>query len=260
MVGCLVKDCDSNQVVILAAGIGSRLRPLTLVKPKPLIHVGGEAIIDRQINSFLTNGIKRITVIVGYRAINIIRYLSKKFPYPDCQINYIYNPIFAKTNTVYSLWLASFSFSSRTTFVANGDLILTPESISKMLSCGNSCLGLSQHKCGLEEVKVEVKNDLVVKIGKALDPLKVQGEYVGLAKFNKVFGQAYHGALDRTIKMGKINLYYDDVIQSLLSQYDIKTVNLTQDGIMEIDSFEDLENANKAFSSKAAIDSRVGIE
>jgi choline kinase len=256
----MVKDCSSDQVVILAAGIGSRLRPLTLVKPKPLIHVGGEAIIDRQINSFLSNGLKRITVIVGYRAINIIRYLSNKFPYPDCEINYIYNPIFAKTNTVYSLWLASFYFSSGTTFVANGDLILTHESISKMISCENSCLGLSQHKCGLEEVKVEVKNDLVVNIGKALDPLKVHGEYVGVAKFDKGFGQAYHGALDRTIKMGKINLYYDDVIQSLLSQYNIKTVNLTQDGIMEIDSFEDLEKANKAFSLKGPIDSRVEME
>jgi choline kinase len=257
---CLVRDCSSDQAIILAAGTGSRLRPLTLTKPKPLIHVGGEAIIDRQINSFLSNGIKRITVIVGYRAISIIRYLSKKFPYPDCEINYIYNPIFAKTNTVYSLWLASFSFSSGTTFVANGDLILTPESISKMISCKNSCLGFSQHKCGMEEVKVEVKDDLVVNIGKALDPLKVQGEYVGVAKFDKEFGQAYHGALDRTIKMGKINLYYDDVIQSLLSKYDVKTVNLTQDGIMEIDSLDDLEKANKAFNSKAPIDSRVEIE
>jgi CTP:phosphocholine cytidylyltransferase-like protein len=64
----------------------------------------------------------------------------------------------------------------------------------------------------------------------------------------------------RLIKMGKINLYYDDVIQSLLSKYDIKTVNLTQDGIMEIDSLDDLEKANKAFNSKAPIDSRVEIE
>jgi CTP:phosphocholine cytidylyltransferase-like protein len=55
-------------------------------------------------------------------------------------------------------------------------------------------------------------------------------------------------------------LYYDDVIQSLLSKYDIKTVDLTQDGIMEIDSLEDLENAEKAFSLKVQIDSRVEIE
>lgn len=255
----MVKDCNNNQVIILAAGIGSRLRPLTLVKPKPLINVGGEAIIDRQINSFLRNDIYRITVVVGYRAINIIKYLSKKFPYPDCEINYIYNPFFAKTNTVYSLWLASFSFSKYTTFVANGDLILTPESISKLLSCKNSCLGLSEHPCGKEEVKVEVRNNLVTNIGKSLDPLTVQGEYVGVAKFDKGVGQAYHEALDRTIKMGKVNLYYDDVIQSLLSEYDIETVNLTQSRIIEIDSLDDLENANKVFSVKAPIDSKVGV-
>ena len=254
----MLKACNINQVVILAAGIGSRLRPLTLVKPKPLIAVGGEAIIDRQIKSFLSNGINRITVIVGYRAINIIKYLSKKFPYPDCEINYIYNPFFAKTNTVYSLWLASSSFSSYTTFVANGDLILTPESISRLISCRNSCLGLSEHPCGKEEVKVEVRNNLVINIGKSLDPLTVQGEYIGVAKFNKGLGQAYHEALDRAIKMGKVNLYYDDVILSLLPNYDIETVNLTQSGIMEIDSLDDLEDANKVFSVKAPNDNKVG--
>lgn len=254
----MVKDCNNNQVIILAAGVGSRLRPLTLVKPKPLIDVGGEAIIDRQINSFLSNGINRITVIVGYKAINIIKYLSKKFPYPDCEINYIYNPFFAKTNTVYSLWLASSSFSNYTTFVANGDLILTHDSISKLLSCKNSCLGLSEHPCGTEEVKVEVRNNLVTNIGKSLDPLTVQGEYVGVAKFDKGFGNAYHDALDRTIKMGKVNLYYDDVLLYLLADYAIETVNLTQSGIMEIDSHDDLENAKKVFSVKATIDSKVG--
>ena len=254
----MVKDCSNNQVIILAAGIGSRLRPLTLVKPKPLIDVGGEAIIDRQINSFLSNGIKRITVIVGYKAINIIKYLSKKFPYPDCEINYIYNPFFAKTNTVYSLWLASSLLSNCTTFIVNGDLMLTSESISKMLSCANSCLGLSEHQCGKEEVKLQLKNNLVVNIGKGLDPINVNGEYVGVAKFDQKIGHAYRKALDKVVKSGKINLYYDDVIQSLLSQYEIQTVNLTKCQIMEIDSPQDLDNANKVFSVKAPYDSKVG--
>jgi len=245
----LVKDCN-NQVIILAAGVGSRLRPLTQDKPKPLIGVGGEPIIERQINSFLSNGIRRFTVVVGYKALNIIKYLSKRFPYPECEIQYVYNRFFDKTNTIYSLWLTSSSFSNYTTFVANGDLILTPKSISQLLSCKSSCLGLSEHPCGKEEVKLQIRNNLVINIGKALDPLNVQGEYVGVAKFYKRFGAAYHQALDKTIKTGKVTLYYDDVIQSLLSEYSIETVNLTKSGIMEIDSLEDLEAANKAFNSK----------
>lgn len=236
---------SNSQVVILAAGVGSRLRPLTLKKPKPLIHVGGQAIIDRQINSFLGCGVKRFTVVIGYRAIDVIKHLSKNFPYPSCSIDYLYNPYFAKTNTVYSLWLASSKLEEYTTVVANGDLILTSKSIGKLMSCPDSCLAVGKHPCGKEEVKVELNGDLIINIGKGLDPRKVQGEYLGLAKFKKEFGQVYRKALDEAITMGKINLYYDDVIQTLLPQQKVRSVDLTDDKLIEIDSLEDYQNAEK---------------
>jgi choline kinase len=241
---------NKTAAIILAAGIGSRLRPLTSFKPKPLIVVGGQAIIDRQIASLLSNGIMQITIVVGYRASRIMKHLSKKFPYPKCEIDYVFNPLYAKTNTVYSLWLASPILSDVSTLVINGDLMLTDESIAKMLSCQESCLGLSKHTCGKEEVKVRLQDEKIVSIGKGLDPLEVDGEYVGVAKFSQEVGQDYREALDVAIEKGKIGIYYDDVLQSLLCKHSIKTVNLTDCNVMEIDSLQDFENANAVFSIK----------
>jgi choline kinase len=179
-----------------------------------------------------------------------MKHLSKKFPYPKCEINYVFNPLYAKTNTVYSLWLASSILSEGSTLVINGDLILTTESISRMLSCEESCLGLSKHTCGKEEVKVRLQNEKIVSIGKELNPLEVDGEYVGVAKFSQKFGQDYREALDVAVGEGKIGIYYDDVLQSLLSKHSIKTVNLTDCNVIEIDSLQDFENANAVFSVK----------
>jgi len=241
---------NKTTAIILAAGIGSRLRPLTSFKPKPLIVVGGQAIVDRQIGSLLSNGIMRVTIVAGYRASSIMRHLSMKFPYPDCEIDYIFNPLYAKTNTVYSLWLASSILSDVSTLVINGDLMLTSESIARILSCDGTCLGVSKHKCGKEEVKLRLQDQKVVSIGKGLDPLEDDCEYVGVAKFTKEVGQDYREALDFAVENGKISIYYDDVIQSLLSKHSIKAVNLTDCNVMEIDSLQDFENANAVFGVK----------
>jgi choline kinase len=244
---------NKSVAIVLAAGIGSRLRPLTSFKPKPLVVVGGQTIIDRQIASLLINGIMKITVVVGYRASIIMKHLSKKFPYPKCEINYVFNPLYAKTNTVYSLWLTSSILSDDSTLVINGDLILTSESIARMLSCEESCLGLSKHICGKEEVKVRLQDEKIVSIGKGLDPFEVDGEYVGVAKFSQEVGRDYREALDVAVRNGNIGIYYDDVLQSLLSKHSIKTVNLTDYNVMEIDSLQDFENANAVFSVKDSI-------
>lgn len=237
----------SCHAVILAAGVGSRLRPLTLTRPKSLLAVARQAIIDHEILAFERNKIRRICVVVGYKALMIMKHLSKRFPYPRCEISFIYNPKYEKTNTVYSLWLASSVFSEGTTFVINGDLLLTPESISKMVRCRNSCLGLHRHQCGHEEVKLRLKNEKVIDIGKGLDSMEVDGEYVGVAKFDKEVGQALHCALDDAVEKRRIHLYYDDVIQGLLRDFLIEAVDLTRSRVMEIDTAQELEEARRTF-------------
>jgi len=234
-------------VIVLVAGTGSRLRPLTLKKPKALLKVGERSIIDYEISSFMKCGIRRFYIVVGYRAQMIMKHLSRHFHYPQVEISYIYNSKYRETNTAYSLWLASSYFLEGTTFVVNGDLLLNLEAISRMISCPTSCLGYSKHSCGHEEVKLRLIGDRVVEIGKSLNPQEVDGEYVGIAKLDREVGMHFRYALDEAIKNGKTNLYYDDIIQKLTARFYIRAVDLTDLPVMEIDTVEELEEARKIY-------------
>jgi len=239
------------KVIILAAGIGSRLRPLTLKEPKPLLKVGKRPIINHQISSFMRYGIRKFYVVVGYKSTMIMKHLSY-FYRSQAEFLYIYNPRFNETNTAYSLWLASSIFLDSTTFVVNGDLILTPEAVSRIIDCTTSCLGYSKHSLGYEEVKVRLKNGRIVDIGKDLNPKKADAEYVGIAKFDRKVGKHFRYALNEAIKKGEVNLYYDDIIQRIVANFYIKGVDLTDLPVMEIDTIEELERARRIYEEARA--------
>jgi len=243
-------EYTKNCVIILAAGIGSRLYPLTLKKPKPLLNVGMYTILDRIIYSFAQNGIRKIYVVVGYKASMIMDHLSKHFPYPKFEIFYVYNHKYNKTNTVYSLWLASSKFSKGTTFIVNGDLLINSETVSRMKKCPTSCLAISKHPCGSEEVKIRLLGNRVISIGKNLNPEDADGEYVGIAKINEEFGRHFSRSLFKVIRNGDLNLYYDDIIDKLLSNFYVKIVDVTDLPVMEIDTFKELEVAVRIYGNK----------
>ena len=89
------------KAVILAAGIGSRLRPLTDNVPKCMVEVNGIKIIEKQIKSLLNNGIKEIAVVTGYQHEILNKYLNENFPF----IEIIDNKEYLKTNNMYSMFL-----------------------------------------------------------------------------------------------------------------------------------------------------------
>jgi choline kinase len=90
--------------VILAAGIASRLRPLTDSMPKCLLSIGGETILGRTLNNLSASGIEDVVIVTGYLSTQIRRFVTKKFP--ELHVMFIQNDVYATTNNMYSLWLA----------------------------------------------------------------------------------------------------------------------------------------------------------
>ena len=90
--------------VLLAAGLGDRLEPLTWDRPKCLVDVDGMPILERLVLALDEHGIERLVVVTGYKAEMISDYLGRSFG--DIAVEYVVNPDFATTNTMYSLWLA----------------------------------------------------------------------------------------------------------------------------------------------------------
>ena len=90
--------------LLLAAGLGSRLEPLTDTMPKCLVEVTGVPILERLVRALDAHGIERLVIFTGYRAEMIRDYLGESFA--GIAVEYIESPLFATTNTLYSLWLA----------------------------------------------------------------------------------------------------------------------------------------------------------
>ena len=97
------KDARIKTAVILAAGIGSRLLPLTRDTPKCLCVVGGETILSRLVNNLRLQGITRLVVVTGHQSHKIHEFFNQASF--ELRVDYVFNPVFQTTNNIYSLWL-----------------------------------------------------------------------------------------------------------------------------------------------------------
>ena len=91
------------KTVILAAGIASRLRPLTDTTPKCLLKIGEKCILEMTIENLIEINNHEIIIVTGYRENMIREFVSRRFP--ALKVTYIYNNLYTSTNNIYSLWL-----------------------------------------------------------------------------------------------------------------------------------------------------------
>lgn len=239
------------KAIILAAGIGSRIRPLTDNSPKCLLKVGSKTILERMIDNLLAVNISEFIMVTGYMADTIQSYIKEK--YPQLNITYIHNPRYLETNTGYSVLLARDLVLDSDFVKLDGDVVFEQTIIEKLLHSDNpNCLSIDQNiHLAKEEVKVKMDNQFrVLEVGKKLDPTKVQGESIGIEKLSKEAGKVFFEILEEQI-IQKQNLqdYYDDSYTTLVERgipfYSVDISNLKW---VEIDTLDDYNNANKIFS------------
>ena len=146
------------KAVILAAGLGSRLRPITDEVPKCMVPVNGIRIIDKQISNLVKNGIKDIYVVDGYKAEVLASHLKEKYPF----ITIVSNPRYDVTNNMYSLYLTAQYVKGEEFLLMNSDVyydsnviedILVGENISK-IACDTSMFLEESMKITLQDYKI----------------------------------------------------------------------------------------------------------
>ncbi len=232
------------KAVILAAGCSRRLRPILKYNPKCLLEIGSELIIDRQIDSLVQNGIKKITIVVGYKAERIMRHLTKNFS--NLHFQFIYNPFYYKTNTIYSLHLAQKEMDEDFLYF-NGDVLFDKKIVKELvLSPYKDVLAINKSRVAEEEVKVVLDKDLVLDIGKKLDPAICAGEFIGIAKFSKRFNRFFKKELKKEVEKGNVNDFFEKALQNLvLRKHKLYVKDITKYPVIEIDFPKDLEKAKK---------------
>jgi len=170
------------KAVILAAGIASRLRPLTDNTPKCLLMAGNKSILERTVDNLLANKINDIIIVTGYLEQMIKEFVSDK--YPSLNITYLFNELYSSTNNIYSLWLTRDNILGNEMLLLDSDIVFDKEIIATLLTSGyDNCLALKRHSVEHEEIKVKAdENGRVTEIGKEVALTDAIGESVGIEK------------------------------------------------------------------------------
>ena len=141
------------KAVILAAGIASRLRPLTNDRPKCLLEIGGKCLLQRSFDGLIQNGITEFVVVTGYLHEQIEAFLNNR--YQEVSITYIYNEQYASTNNIYSLWLARPEVEGKEMLLLDSDILFDPQIVARLLASEHQdILALNNHPLGEEEMKI----------------------------------------------------------------------------------------------------------
>ena len=169
--------------IILCAGRGGRLRPLTDDRPKCLLSPGGRPILGRCLDSLRDAGIRQAVLVTGYRA-DMIEAFVRERGYSE--VRFVSNPDFATTNTAGSLHLALRTVDDDV-LVINGDVLFDPAVLADLLAApkSNSVVVDREIPLGPENVKVMAEDGRVTRIGKDLDPDLCLGEAIGLNKIGR---------------------------------------------------------------------------
>jgi Predicted sugar nucleotidyltransferases len=233
------------KAVILAAGIASRLRPLTDNSPKCLLEVGSKNLLQRTMDALLENQINEIVIVTGYRHEMIEDFISSH--YPDLPVRFIYNERFETTNNIYSLWLTKESVLNEDILLLDSDILFDPRILTILLNASYpSCLALNRHELGEEEIKVVVDaENRIEEISKTCSIKEAIGESIGIEKMGNDFVRALFAELKTMIEEKKQdNIFYEAAFENIIRQgADIYAVDTTSCFSMELDTVEDFETA-----------------
>ncbi|MDR0661154.1 MAG: phosphocholine cytidylyltransferase family protein [Prevotellaceae bacterium] len=235
------------KAIILAAGIASRLRPLTDHIPKCLLKVGEKSLLERTFDALIQNGVSDFAVVTGYKQRQIVDFLTSN--YSEQTIKLIYNDKYETTNNVYSLWLACPYVQKEEVLLLDSDIIFDPQIVGALLqSPKQNALALNKHELGDEEIKVIADSDgKVLEISKTCSPTEAIGESIGIEKIAPGYFEALTNELERMIVEEKQdNVFYEKAFERLIAQdHFFYAIDTTAFFSAELDTAKDFEHAQK---------------
>ena len=244
------------QAIILAAGMGRRLGELTKENTKCMVPVNGVRLIDRLLTQLSQLQLNRVIIVVGYQGQKLIDYIGHRY---DGRLNIVYaeNPIYDKTNNIYSLSMVKDQLQEDDTLLIESDLIFSDRLFSMILENPYPNLALvAKYESWMDGTMVRLDEDqyIVNFISKeAFDYADVDSYFktVNIYKFSREFlQQQYVPFLDAYTKAVGNNEYYENVLRtiSLLNSHNMKALPIGNERWYEIDDKQDLDIAEALFA------------
>ncbi|MBO4805968.1 MAG: aminotransferase class I/II-fold pyridoxal phosphate-dependent enzyme [Paludibacteraceae bacterium] len=244
------------QAIILAAGMGKRLGEFTKHNTKCMVSVNGVPMIDRLLRQLCGLDLRRVVIVIGYEGKNLVDYIGNRFE-GRLNIEYIENPIYYRTNNIYSLALAKEKLQEDDTLLIESDLLLDDRMFPLILNNPYPNIALvAKYETWMDGtmVKIDEDNNIVNFIPKkAFKYSDVKSYYktVNVYKFSRDFSihkyvpflQAYSEALGN-------NEYYEQVLRVIcfLDKSDLKALPISDEKWYESDDKADLNIAEALFA------------
>lgn len=245
------------QAIILAAGMGRRLGEYTKDNTKCMLPVNGERLIDRTLKILCHQGIKKVVIVIGYKGENLKSYIGDRYS-SQLDIEYINNPIYDKTNNIYSLSLAEEKMVEDDTILFESDLIYEEDIVRQLIDNPWPNLALVakwEYWMDGTVVKIDNENNILDFVSKDMFNFQNVDDYyktINIYKFSKEFAkEKYLPFLHAYCKAWGNNEYYEQVLKVLtfLNRTDLKALPIRDEKWYEIDDVQDLDIAETIFAN-----------
>lgn len=243
------------QAIILAAGMGRRLGEFTADNTKCMLKVNGVRLIDRMLGQLDALDLERIVIVTGYEGEKLRNYVNKR--YPDKPILFVDNPIYDKTNNIYSLWLARGYMAEQDTLLLESDLIFDDHILYAAVNATYPNVALvAKYQTWMDGtmVRIDDENNIVNFIPKKAfkyEDVPYYYKTVNVYRLSKDFSRNHYlPFLDAYIKVLGENEYYEQVLRviTLIDTANIKALPIDDAPWYEIDDVQDLRIAETIFA------------
>lgn len=243
------------QAIVLSAGQGRRLLPLTDSDPKCLLAVdGSHTILELQLRALARCGICDVTVVVGFGADRVER-LLKGIRIPGLRVDTIFNPFFASSDNLATCWLARTAMTGDFVLL-NGDTLFEDAVLERLLAAAPAPVTVTiDHKEDYDDddMKVSVDaNGRLLAIGKQLPAASVRGESIGMLCFRAAGVNWFRDELERAMRQSEgLRAWYLSVVNEMAGRVPIATLSIDGSWWREIDTRADLDDVRASFASQA---------
>lgn len=242
-----------HTAVLLVAGTGSRLRPLTDEVPKALVSLGDETILGRLVRQLRQVGINHIVLVTGYceGAIRAVRLPA------DVCYDYCFNAAYEVTQNSISLACARDAVGREPFIKLDGDLVIDQRILQKVVEGPDAMYVAIDRTRPLdaEAMKVSVVGGAITRFGKGLEVSVAHAESIGIERLDARSAQVVFTRIDQLKQAGITDRYYEDVYSELIERRELSAVPIEVSPLAwtEVDTLQDLEAARALVQSSAVI-------
>jgi len=233
------------RAIVLSAGQGKRLLPLTTSRPKCLLEVrDDQSALDFQLSSLERCGIKHTTVVVGFGA-EYVEHSVAESRFGEMEVTTLYNPFYTITDNLATCWIARVAMTDDF-LLLNGDTLFEDDLLRRVLDAPREPITVTvdrKPEYDSDDMKVTLDTDArLLAIGKQLPLHTVDGESIGMLRFCETGVQAFRDALDLAMRQPEsLRNWYLSVVNDLAQKVAVQTVSIEGLWWSEIDSPEDLD-------------------